>query len=112
MKGAAQSTRLIPTKDLLAFAKHHSVPLGRTNPYRTLNLYVQRGLLPRKRRYSDGRIHWGFPFSAKTLLLRIRDFKQEGLRLDAIREKLDELKDQEVERAKHAPQTLGAPDEG
>src|SRR5437867_1528177 len=112
MKPVAQSSRLIPTKDLLAFAKHHAVPLGRTNPYRTLNLYVQRGLLPRKCRYSDGRIRWGFPRSAKTLLLRIRDFKQDGLRLDAIREKLDELKDQEIEQAKHAPPTLGAPEEG
>ena len=99
---------LIPTKDLLAFAKRHAVPLGRTNPYRTLNHYVQRGLLPRKCRYSDGRIRWGFPRSAKTLLLRIRA----DSRLDAIREKLDELKDQEIEQAKHAPPTLGAPEEG
>lgn len=102
---------LISTKDLLAFAKRHAVPLGRTNPYRTLNLYVQRGLLPRKCRYSDGRIRWGFPLSAKTLLLRIRDFKQKGLRLDTIREKLHELRDQEVESAKHAYPTLGAPPE-
>jgi len=103
---------LIPTMELLAFAKRHAVPLGRTNPYRTLNHYVQRGLLPRKCRYSDGRIRWGFPRSAKTLLLRIRDFKQEGLRLDAIREKLRELIDHEVESVKHAPPTLGAPEEG
>ncbi len=102
---------LIPTKDLLAFAKRHAVPLGRTNPYRTLNHYVQRGLLPRKCRYSDGRIRWGFPLSAKTLLLRIRDFKQQGLRLNAIREKLRELIDHEVQSAQHAPPTLGAPEE-
>ena len=107
----SKSSSLIPTKDLLAFAKRHAVPLGRSNPYRTLNLYVQRGLLPRKRRYSDGRIRWGFPLSAKTLLLRIRDLKQEGLRLDAIREKLRDLMNLEVERAKHAPPTLSGPED-
>ena len=107
MRQTSQSAHLIPTKEILAFAERHAVPLGRSNPYRTLNLYVQRGLLPRKRRYSDGRIRWGFPPSTKTLLLRIRDLKHEGLRLDEIRERLRDLMNQEVERAKHAPPTLG-----
>ena len=102
---------LISTKDLIDFGKRHGVPLGRTTPYRTLNFYIQQGLLPRKQRYSDGRIRWGFPRSAQAHLLRLRDLKRQGLRLREIREKIHEDLEREHERREKAPSTLGSPDE-
>ena len=103
---------LISTKDLIAFAKRHGVSLGRTTrPYRALNFYIQQQLLPRRRRYWDGGVRWGFPRAAQAQLLRLRDLKRQGLRLRDIKQKFDEERERECQRLKQAPPTLGSPGE-
>ena len=76
---------LISTERLLQFARQLGLRLGRTNPKRTLNLYIRLGLLPQRLRTHEGRLNWGFPTYAKALLVRICRLKERGLSLAEIR---------------------------
>src|SRR5712692_3632576 len=76
---------LISTEGLLQFARQHGLRLGRTNPRRTLNLYIRQGLLPPRIRTHEGRLNWGFPAYAKALLVRICRLKERGLSLAQIK---------------------------
>ena len=93
MKGYWKS--LVSTEDLLAFARQRKLQLGRSNPRRTLNLYIRKGLLPPRVRTFQGRLNWGFPPYVKALLVLICRLKEEGQSLAEIKK----IVEMEVEKS-------------
>jgi DNA-binding transcriptional MerR regulator len=102
---------LISTQRLLEFARQLGLRLGRTNPRRTIDLYIRQGLLPPRVRTHEGRLDWGFPTYAKALLVRICRLKERGLSLAQIKEIVKKQIEESHQRFKQQDQTLSGLDE-
>ena len=97
---------LVSTEDLLAFARQRSLHLGRTNPKRTLNLYIRKGLLPPRVRTYQGRLNWGFPPYVKALLVLICRLKEKGRSLAEIKKIVEKEVEKSHEAFKQPDRTL------
>lgn len=98
---------LISTERLLQFARQRGLRLGRTNPRRTLNLYIRLGLLPPRIRTYEGRLNWGFPTYAKALLVRICRLREQGRSLAQIKGIVEKEVEESYEVFKRPDRTLG-----
>ena len=98
---------LVSTEDLLAFARERSLHLGRSNPKRTLNLYIRMGLMPPRVRTYGRRLNWGFPPYVKALLVLICRLKEQGQSLAEIKKIVETEVEKSHEMFKRPSGTLG-----